>query len=184
MMLVAGDSKTGSQDWHRQLRVNLNATGRLPHILSVYDRGVAFQTVADAVSVTVSAINAIAVNSPMRYALLNWGANEFSNWQSVVEATWKANLATIIETVHAKFPVAQVAIMRPWARGNDARAASLAQWIADVQAPRSAYVMLGPDEAVWLKGADDGATMTTDGLHYSTAGQAECAAQWQTALGF
>jgi hypothetical protein len=40
------------------------------------------------------------------------------------------------------------------------------------------------DERVWLEGGDDGATMTTDGVHYSSAGQTACAAAWQTVLGY
>jgi len=50
-----------------------------------------------------------------------------------------------------------------------------------VARPGVAY--LGHDERVWLEGGDDGATMTTDGRHYSAAGQAECAAQWRSVIG-
>lgn len=184
MMLVVGDSKTDSQDWHRQLRVNLNATGITPHILSVYDRGVAFQTVATAVTVTIPAINAVTTNSPMRYILMNWGVNEMSNWGAVVEATWKANYLSIIDAAHARFPVATIWLMRPWARNNEAHAATLKGWIDDIIAARSEYVFAGPDESVWLKGGDDGATNSTDGVHYSTAGQAACAAAYQSTMGF
>jgi len=35
-----------------------------------------------------------------------------------------------------------------------------------------------------LSGGDDGATYTSDGVHYSNAAQTVCAAQWMTAMGY
>jgi len=116
--------------------------------------------------------------------LCNWGANEMTG-ALPAEATWEANYLTIIDAVLAKWPNATVYLMYPWIQGQDAKAATLHGYIDTIIAARpGGRVVAGPDEAVWLKGADDGATMTTDGIHYSAAGMLEAAAQWATVLGW
>lgn len=115
--------------------------------------------------------------------LLNWGANDVGG-PLPSEATWQSDYLAILDAIHAAYPFARVYIMRPWRSGFDANAATLKARIDNIVAARSSFAFVGPDEAVWLKGADNGATMTTDGTHYSTAGKAECAAQWKAALGY
>lgn len=112
---------------------------------------------------------------------LNWGVNYDD--QVATQAVWEANYLSIIDKIHTKAPRAKVYIARPWMVGYDARAAVLHGWIDNIVAAR-AFAYVGPDEAVWLKGADNGATMTVDGVHYSTAGAAEAANQWQAVLGY
>jgi hypothetical protein len=63
------------------------------------------------------------------------------------------------------------------------QADEFAGWIDTLIVAR-AYVRAGPDERVWLKGQDDGATNTTDGVHYSAAGQTACAGKWRALLGY
>lgn len=115
--------------------------------------------------------------------LLNLGVNDILTGLPT-EATWIANYQTILDAIHTKWPAVRVGLMLPWLRGYDADSDTVAARIATVQASRSTFTFIGPDERVWLKGADNGTTMTTDGIHYSTAGKAECAAQWKTALGY
>jgi len=111
------------------------------------------------------------------------GANDWSGGLPA-EVTWEADYEAILDAIHAKWPTVRVYIMRPWDRGHDADAAIVSGWITTIQTARSSFVTVGPDEAVWLKGADNGATMTTDGVHYSAAGNAEAAIQWQAVLGY
>jgi len=119
------------------------------------------------------------------YFLINLGANDVgdASWATITEAGWTVGLTAIVDAMHAKAPNAHIYIMRPWRQGYDARCDSLAAWINDVVTSRSSFCHLGPDERVFLKGADDGATMTADGTHPNHAGYVETAAQWKTALG-
>ncbi len=130
---------------------------------------------------TLRTFPSVELAANCRQVLLNWGVNYDD--ATADEATWKANYLAIIDKVHAKAPLAAVYLMRPWKVGYDARAAVLHGWIDDIVAAR-AFTYVGPDEAVWLEGGDDGATNTADGIHYSAAGQTACAAQWATVLGY
>lgn len=112
--------------------------------------------------------------------LINLGVNDFD---IASEAQWKADMLTVTDAVVARWPAALVYLARPWKRNYNATADTYASWIADLVAART-YMRTGPDERVTIKGADDGATMTTDGIHYSAAGQAAWYPVWQTALGF
>jgi hypothetical protein len=115
--------------------------------------------------------------------LFNLGVTNFAALPA--QATWEADYAYLLDALHAKYPAALIYCARPWAVGYDAEADTLAGWLATVVAARSPWAQLGHDERVWLKGADNGATMTSDGVHYSyPAGFAAAAAQWMTALGY
>lgn len=126
------------------------------------------------------ALNPHADKDNHTICLFNIGVNDFGN---VAEAAWIANVETVADSLRGRWPALLFYIMRPWKRNFDAMADTFAGWIAQIVASRS-FCKLGPDERLWLKGADDGATMTVDGVHYSAAGEAECAAQWLTVLGF
>ena len=108
------------------------------------------------------------------------GVNDFG---TATEAQWIADVETVADVVHARWPAALFYISRPWKRGFDATADTYAGWIATILAARS-FCRSGDDERVWLKGSDDGATNTTDGVHYSAAGQIEKAAQMKALLGY
>ena len=114
------------------------------------------------------------------YVLINLGANDVVSLPA--EATWKANYLTVADAIAAKWPGVPVYLVKVWKRGEAADCDTLAGWIDDLVAQRS-FLHVGHDERGWLEGGDDGATMTTDGIHYSAAGQTECAAQWKTVLG-
>jgi hypothetical protein len=95
-----------------------------------------------------------------------------ANFFPTPDATFEADLANFVDQVHTRFPYALVYTTIPWQRGGDAAADLMATHISNVCATRAAYCLTGDDERVWLKGADNGATNTSDGTHYSVAGQA------------
>lgn len=171
-----GDSKTQARPWVAALAVPLTAMTGTPW--QAYNGGVGGSTVwsylplADGI---LAAFPADASPGDYKVVTLNWGANDVGSLPA--EATWEADYLAIIDKVHAKAPNAKVYLMRPWRRGYDAECATLHGWIDTIVAAR-AFTYVGPDEAVWMKGADDGATMTVDGVHYSAAGTTEAAAQW------
>lgn len=100
------------------------------------------------------------------------------------EATWKTQLAYILDAYHAAWPNARVRVTTPWVRSVKTHMATLGTWIGDVVSARSTWAAPGDDERVWLEGGDDGATMTLDGSHYSVAGRDEKAQQMLTIMGY
>jgi len=129
----------------------------------------------------VDADLAAATYTP-RVILFNLGANDVVAIPA--EATWKTNLAYILDAFNTKWPGAKVYLMRPWRRNYGAECNSLATWIADVISTRSTWASVGPDERVFLEGGDDGATYTYDGVHQNAAGATLTAAQWHAVIGY
>jgi lysophospholipase L1-like esterase len=119
--------------------------------------------------------------------LLNLGVNDlgFTAPGSLPnQTTWQNNYIAIIDALNAQWPSVPIYLMKPWKQGFDANCDTLAGWIDNVIAARPAAAFAGPDERTWLKSGDNGATRTSDGVHYSAAGHTECAAQWKTTLGY
>jgi hypothetical protein len=110
--------------------------------------------------------------------------NATVNSIGAVGLQWQTDLAYIVDAMHTKYPSALVYIAKPWRQGYDAQCDTLAGYIDTIIAARAGWAFAGHDERVWLKGADDGATMTYDGIHYTAVGNTEAASQWQTALGY
>lgn len=113
--------------------------------------------------------------------LINIGANDVLISDL---SQWKTNYQYVISALVAKWPDAEIFLAKPWRRGYGARCDMVATWIDELIAANPSSCFVGHDERSWLEGGDDGATMTTDGLHYSVAGQTECANQWKTILGY
>lgn len=129
----------------------------------------------------VTHIAGAMANKPAQTAaLVNLGVNDFGH---VTGAQWIADMETVLDAMHAAWPEADIYLMRPWKRGYDATANLFAGYIDTIIAAKP-YASYGPDERVWLKGSDDGATNTYDGIHYSAAGEAACVAAWKHGLGF
>jgi hypothetical protein len=173
-MLEIGDSKTytAGNTWPATLTADLNAA----------DAGVATWR-SDNIGAAASGASYWAANIGAKLAaqpdyhgvvLINIGVNDFV---SATQVQWVADMGTMLDAIHSKWPQATLYLMRPWKRGYDAKADEFVGWIDMLIAGRS-FLRSGPDERVWLKGSDDGNTMTTDGVHYSVAGEAACAAQW------
>lgn len=178
-ILLVGDSKTydGGNTWPASLVSNLNSA--TPGTTwSKTNLGTGGNTAHNAQINIDTQLAALSENHAV--VLINLGVNDFDN---ATETAWKADILYVADAIHTKWPQTVVRMMRPWKRSNDATADTYAGWIADIIAART-FIVAGPDERTWLKGADDGATMTTDGIHYSAAGETECAAQWKSNLGY
>lgn len=122
---------------------------------------------------------------PYFFALLDLGVNDFPSIPDIPtvqdKATFKAAYISILDQLNTLRPGILVFCAYPWARTFDIQADIVAGWIAECIAVRS-FARVGHDERIWLKGNDDGATMTTDGTHYSVAGESEIIVQWQSKL--
>ncbi len=154
-----------------------------PEPFSFVNLGASAQKVSDAKNTIDARLAAYDGTEPVLHVLMNWGVNDI-RFEAITEVTWKANYLYIIDAVHTKWPNASIWLMRPWVINENADSDMIAGWIADVVAARSSYTFLGPDERVWLKGADNGATHTSDGVHYDRSGKIEAANQWKTTLGY
>lgn len=179
MVTALGDSKTAGDSWQSLLIESLNVVCDNSSLLAEIAVG---GTKWANWALDLPAVLASYSGTPT-HVLVNLGANDVA--LAMVEATVKADIATVLDALNAKWPSAQVGVAHVWRRGYAAECTTLNGWIDAVIADgREAWTFPGPDETVWLEGGDDGATMTTDGVHYSTAGETENAAQWKTAMGF
>lgn len=178
-LFLMGDSKTAApQTWPAQLQYSVQPAPWWMANAAVSGRST--QTTVDNLTAAL-AITAITATPTV---LLNLGANDFpaATFNDVgYDVTWRANTLTILDAVRAKWPAAAVYLMRPWSRGNDTKADTLAGWIDTVVAARP-NTFVGPDERVFYKGNDDGVTNTTDGIHPTTAGQLAITAAWKAVL--
>lgn len=172
-IFIVGDSKSDTDSWLTAL-VNSN-----------YDFGEATPRcaaggrTADNTAAAIDAHLATVTGTPT-HVLFNLGANDVSALPS--SADWIADASYIIDAIHAKWPYAKIYIAYPWRQGYTTECNTLAGYIDSVIALYPTFVFAGHNERVWLEGGDDGATMTTDGVHYSSAGQTECEAQWRAIL--
>lgn len=130
----------------------------------------------------VDAWIAAAARAP-EWALVNIGINDMGA-PATSQASYEADLAYVLDAMHTAWPACAVLVSKVWGRGYDAAAVTMGGWIGNVVTPRAAWVAISDDEGVWAKATDNGATMTTDGVHYSAAGNIEKAAQMLTAMGY
>lgn len=116
---------------------------------------------------------------------INVGANDVSS--AIVEATWKTNYNYIIDAILTEYPTGKIYITKPWRRDYGTECDTLAGYIDDIVATYAIsnpdHVYVGDDERIWMEGGDDGATMTSDGIHPSAAGEIAAAAAKITAAG-
>lgn len=178
-LFAIGDSKTNGGAW-----VNTLKNTHIYPVDYIYEcllrAGVDGQTTAGWAS-TISAFLATVTGTANKITY-NLGANDMPFIPA--EATWKANTVIIINAILAKWPTAQIYMARPWRRGYGTESNTIAGWIADIVALYPSNCHLGPDERVWLENGDDGATYTSDGIHYTAGGQTLCAAQWAAVMGY
>lgn len=112
--------------------------------------------------------------------MYNIGVNDFV---AGTHAQWVADVEYVADAVHARWPAAIFYITKPWKSGFDSTADTYAGWVDEIVAART-FARVGDDERVWLKGADNGATNTTDGIHYSAAGETAAVTAKKTVLGY
>lgn len=100
-------------------------------------------------------------------------------------AAWYADYKYMIDAIKTKYTNAEFYLSYPWSRSYSAvECPQMKRWIDVLIATYPSYVFAGDDENVWCEGGDNGATMTTDGVHYSVAGNAAKLTQIRTILGF
>lgn len=173
-VLPYGDSKTASSNYPVYFLAYLaNTRGyQLWRVTpaTIATGGLTVATAQDGIDASLAA----ATGTP-DVILFNLGANDAGG--ALVEATWKADLAYILDAMNVKWASAQIYLMRVWRRDTESNCNLMATWIGDVIASR-AWCHLGPDERVFLEAGDDGETYTGDGIHPNDAGQRLTAAQW------
>lgn len=192
--MVVGDSKTfapggsggGGVDWETYLLASLQATTPRNWTEDQPSTGRAAQggvtTAGMAAQIDTFLSNMAWPKSP-EYILINLGANDAVSVPIMAdEATWKTHMTYIVNALKAKFQNARIYLAQVWLVSYDSQCDVLDGWIADVVASTGVY--LGHDERIWMKGSDNGATMTRDGVHPSAAGNIECAAQWKIKIGY
>lgn len=181
-LFCVGDSKTEQDEWVILLTHELNKAD--PSVWQeVLPRfgygGWTAATMKATIDSTLSSVTGTADK-----ITINLGANDVGTMPT--EAAWKANMNSIIDSLRAKWPSATIYIARAWRRSYAAQCNTLATWISDiVTAYNSTYIKVGMDERIWMENGDDGAALTTDGIHYNTTtGQVAAAAAWKTAMGY
>ena len=80
-----------------------------------YVPGATVASRAATIAADIAAIDLVR-SSNMQAVLFNLGAND--SYALPAEATWKANLATILDAMNAQWPAAKVYVMRPWTRAQ------------------------------------------------------------------
>jgi lysophospholipase L1-like esterase len=188
--LTYGDSKTNGYTWQPALRHAINLRqypnnqmdwriGTPTSAFGVLARnGTTVALMQPLVDADLAAMTGVA---PSRI-LVNLGTNDVQALPA--EATWNANLAYILDAFHAKWTSTLVYVALPWRQGYDAGCNTIAARIATVLSTRTAWAREGPDERVTIKGADNGATNTYDGVHYSDAGAKAWAMAWVALFGY
>lgn len=177
---IMGDSKSyNDSTWPAQLRYNLLVTrgARYAQLTAVAQSGATVEIMAGAIAEKLAAVTTGSAD----HIFCNLGVNDVIAGLPA-EATWKANYLTILDAMHSKWPNATMYITKPWTRGEATDCDTLAGWIDAIVAARD-FAAAGDDERVWLEGGDNGVTMTTDGIHYSAAGNAAKVTQCTTLLG-
>lgn len=144
--------------------------------------GVSGISIAGYASIVDATLGAVSFQPHhVQNVLVNLGVNGIATQE---EAATKTNYQYIIDVIHTKWPTAKLYLTKPWMRGYDTESTTLAGWIDDLIAANPGVCFVADDESVWLKGADNGVTMTTDGVHYSTAGNTEKINQMVTVFGY
>lgn len=121
---------------------------------------------------------ALVSPNPPLFVLLSLGSNNID----ATQATLEEDIGAIADALRVQWPQVRVGITIPWIRDHDVGSNTAALAVAAVVAARSDWCFVGPDERVDLKGSDNGATNTADGVHASAAGSTVLAASWYAIL--
>lgn len=191
-LVTIGDSKTWAGGWQSTTESSLETeTGTTWNSYNLGANSAALTITSGNQGFAVNYMTTLdgrlaTVPAPLNSRVIvtvNFGVNDYccSGFDGVA---WKAALTTLLDKVWQRWPDSQTYVAIPWNRDHDADANTMAGLIADVIATRPGRAFLGPDERVWLKGADNGATMTSDGTHYSASGNTQAPIEWMTSFGY
>ena len=174
-----GDSKTAGGCWQSQLNTKLvtrfGAATETPTRLATGG-----WSVSDARNNIDSWL--AGTSTVPDVVLFNFGVND--SHQGLSQSTFETNSGYILDQTHAKWPSATLLVARAWASTCTGCSTPIDDtWIPNVLSTRSSFAKNGFDERIWLENGDNGASMTTDGIHYSTAGCTAAATNWDTVIG-
>lgn len=194
--LFVGDSKTTSGSWQTILRDNIRTarpairplwfiqTPRFRYGPGIFAKGgMTTAQLRGRVDADLEIMFGEGAGIHTSHIFYNMSINDAPGLESSDEIIWKANTEYIIDALHRKYPSALLWLTRVWGRNYDSECDLLATWIVDLHALKT-FTRLGPDERIVIKAEDNGVTNTTDGLHYSIAGDAAWAAEFAILLGY
>jgi lysophospholipase L1-like esterase len=175
-----GDSKTSAFGFQNELLGNLRESGTYERVVYNPPQLAIFATTTAGLNAATDAWLA-AQNSTPDLVLLNIGINDISI--GTTQATFESNLGSLLDKVHVRYPEARVLVMRPWRQNFNSQCDQMDNfWIPNVLSSRSSWAFLGPDERVFLKHNDNGASRTTDGVHPNIEGYHQTALAWQASI--
>ena len=189
-MLAIGDSKTVGffccleiEGYRQELAANLTADiSRDAQWLNSYAlTGIKTAQAAAEIDSFLAPLN--DADKLPEWVLINLGSNDLRSVEdgSLLEAAWTADMAHVLDSVHAKWPDAQVRVALPyWINQDTAMASMDGSWIPALIAARSSWAAIGPDERIILTQPGN---LDFD-THPTAQGYSAMAAAWQTAMGY
>jgi lysophospholipase L1-like esterase len=112
--------------------------------------------------------------------LINIGVNDTAAGTS--QANFESRLGSVLDKLHAAFPAALINVAKVWRADNPAWAVICDSmddvWMPNVLATRP-WAVFGVDERSVIRDPDNGASKTSDLVHYNAAGQDAMAAAQQ-----
>jgi lysophospholipase L1-like esterase len=174
-----GDSKTTSPNWTNKLLGGLRSISNWSSVNESPSRlATAGWTVGDLLNNTDAWIAAAATVPDI--ILLNIGVNDAA--QGTSQANFESRLGSVLDKLHAAWPLALIFVAKVWRGDNPAWAVTCDSisdvWIPNVLATRN-WASLGLDERLVIRDPDDGLTKTLDKVHYNSAGDTALANAWQ-----
>jgi lysophospholipase L1-like esterase len=116
--------------------------------------------------------------------LIDLGEHDMVNGSPPTQTAFQNAYLSLIDAIVAKWFDAEIYLDFPWTVALDGTSyTNFKGYIQNVIAARS-MCHAGVDQGVTIKGSDNGATNTSDGIHFSTAGKIAYAAAMQTAMGY
>jgi hypothetical protein len=127
------------------------------------------------------------------YIVINIGVNDpgpyVPPWTLPNQTTWQNNYISIIDSVHAQWPLATIGLTKPWklqTGGDNTTWDIMAGWIDNIHTARPTFTIILDDERSWFQGHPEYSPDTPPNIiHYNTPlGSVVGASVKFTALGF
>lgn len=192
--LPVGDSKAAAANWPTNLQAYLSGQvsfNQTPTTLAVGGQTILGGGGTPSLRNTIDASLA-AMNFTPSYILWNLGINDAHplNGYPPDQTTWKNGVLYCWDALRTKWPSVPIKMMYVWRAADlptypdlPANCGVLDSWYADIL-PSRPFVSVIADERIWLENGDNGATYTSDGTHYSAAGNQKAADLWRAAMGY
>lgn len=178
----AGDSKTAS----------IGTLGRayFPYLAKAYEapnrQGTPGYRWAQWYAAITTYLNNATPGTP-EFVSLNLGINDVINGPMPAdEADFLVSGQGIVDAVHAKWASAKIFIDHVWASvtagGDTTKLATMNGYIDTLITSRNTFCYNGADERIIIENGDNGASRTSDGVHYNDVGCAVMAAAKEAAI--